>query len=674
MSIDANFIFFFHRFILHFPQKMEAFVLLLGVFLMLQTISFGFSESSNENILLDSPTDNAEKTSNKMLRIGMFGWETKRKERLLYSLLDSPPIIRSGNDTHEEELFSPGTTYKFIPPLNTSLSENHPIMQFEKKKTSIHKNDAAFLMIDELSFMNEQLLLSDMIDCMGSLHYPLLNATTTTTSRPLIVVVYSGAESLLPKVQALLKEAWTHCQMNGLVADALDGDFFTTVQTRFILAPSGLGAGQRLSPVATEAVKNLLGEVAQHLPTSTVETTNKQSTIRPLRRKKPVSPESQAIMEVFQEAVQVGLQKAVRLVNDERAEYFAALNQLQRDPAKFSGLLEDIILQSFASIDAFVADSGVGAKKLSAGVRTALRREVLVRIFKSFAPLFQRQVQLIKQTHIEEFNELTNGENLPITVFIDEDMQAVQRQTSASFARHVRLLVPRHRDITSLVRGELYWTATNDELELRALLQDFVDRQIARYRVLGVLSRQVRKPVSVSAHALVTHPLGLRDYRQDVLASLGDTFEYDEDIAALASSGSSPSAASSSRYSQLLQKVRPGANAVKENEESNEKSFTPQSPVLIKPKLARELLEQQAQDLQADSQGFSWRALTNRWKLHQVRKQSETAREMLMFPLCIKNPAVPMTCSPEKRAMRRGVAVPQFDHEREIRGPERYTH
>ena len=156
----------------------------------------------------------------------------------------------------------------------------------------------------------------------------------------------------------------------------------------------------------------------------------------------------------------------------------------------------------------------------------------------------------------------------------------------------------------------LSWDSKFDVYELKELFDTFITERETLAKISGVLRRD-RIPLEISFHTFFSHPLG-RDYRQDVVTA----FDGDQPF-----------------YDPKLAKAK---------------------DILVKPTLARSILKEQ----------LSNKKVFNNF----TRTDSEFAREMLMFPLSIKNPAVPLLSAKG----RRKVSVPKKDVTRKETGPERY--
>lgn len=154
------------------------------------------------------------------------------------------------------------------------------------------------------------------------------------------------------------------------------------------------------------------------------------------------------------------------------------------------------------------------------------------------------------------------------------------------------------------------WNTKFDVYQLDKIFSDFIQSKKEEAQIQGVVQRDERKPVDISFHLFLNHPFG-RDYRQDPIGlSPRDKPFYEEDL-------------------------------------SNIKD------VLVKPVLAREILKEELKK----SKRFG--------KLRS--KDSEFAREMLMFPLSIKNPNVALMGS----RSRKRASPPKKDLSRASEGPER---
>lgn len=211
--------------------------------------------------------------------------------------------------------------------------------------------------------------------------------------------------------------------------------------------------------------------------------------------------------------------------------------------------------------------------------------EVKSQIYAMLLPFFRRHVQLARVESAKSFNAKA-GDDLAITTDIMTDLERIRDDTMREFKKACDALQPAGAPST--------WTYEFDVKQLRMSLDEYLESREAQAKLVGVLPRG-RKPVDVSIHYFANHPLG-KDYRQDALTlSDKDVVMYDAGVA---------------------------------------KARTPS----IHPSLARAKLKRKEK-----SNSFSM--LESR----RIKGDSEFAREMLMFPLSIKNPDVPLSAGRAKK-------------------------
>ena len=214
-------------------------------------------------------------------------------------------------------------------------------------------------------------------------------------------------------------------------------------------------------------------------------------------------------------------------------------------------------------------------------------RDMTTQIYTMLHPFFRRHVQLARVEAAKAFNAAV-GDDLAITIDIMNDLRDIRDKTIRNFESACVSLLPSSAPRT-------LWSYKFDVEQLRYSLNEYLETREAQARLVGVLPKG-RKPIDVSVHFFANHPLG-KDYRQDSL-TLGtrDSVEFDPKLA---------------------------------------KST---SVTTISPSEARSVLKRKA-----DSASLGWmdRART--------KEESEFAREMLMFPLSIKNPEVPLATGRAKK-------------------------
>jgi hypothetical protein len=145
-----------------------------------------------------------------------------------------------------------------------------------------------------------------------------------------------------------------------------------------------------------------------------------------------------------------------------------------------------------------------------------------------------------------------------------------------------------------------------------------------------VLPRGLRAPIDLSFHTFLLHPLG-RDYRADALGMRPkDTPFYDSRLAG--------------------EQKRSGVVSAID---------------------VRRKMQNKVSGLEKTARAGGFGGLLSRRELGAAKVESEFAREMMMFPLSIKNPEVPMASG--RAAPRKKVTIPQAkDQTRHLTGPERF--
>lgn len=221
------------------------------------------------------------------------------------------------------------------------------------------------------------------------------------------------------------------------------------------------------------------------------------------------------------------------------------------------------------------------------------------------APFFRHQISLVRQESIKFFNTAAVDE-IAISVKIIDDLSEAKRKAIKKFTSDINDLIPK--------AARSSWDISFEVYQLNDIFDDYIEGRRIQSQLQGVLPRG-RKPIDISMHYFLNHPFG-RDYRQDPLG-----FNEKDKIVF-------------------------------------EKSLVDSKDVLVHPDLARPTLVEQAK---VDS-------FAQKYGRRNLQSDSEFAREMLMFPLSIKNPSVPLMSG---RSRRRG-GPPKKDATRESSGPERF--
>jgi hypothetical protein len=298
---------------------------------------------------------------------------------------------------------------------------------------------------------------------------------------------------------------------------------------------------------------------------------------------------------------------AMRWARDKANE---SLQRLQKVEAanEFAPFVERLIQGAISEMRMSVGKAG-GASETALKLAEA---DISRTIFSMLVPIYRRQVQLVRQEAAKAFNAAV-GDELETTIFIAKDLSEAKYNAMKSFSNDVKKLIPEGAPMTT-------WNMVFDQKQLVESLDEYIESRIDQLKIVGVLSRG-RKPIDLRFDVFVPHPLG-RDYRQDPLAagnSIDEAF-FDEDLS---------------------------------------RAPTP----IVHPSIVRSILES-PEGKNATQYNKGW------FRSSLGKKESEFAREMLMFPLSIKNPGVSLMAS--RQTKRKASAPPKRDTTRELLGPERF--
>jgi hypothetical protein len=212
--------------------------------------------------------------------------------------------------------------------------------------------------------------------------------------------------------------------------------------------------------------------------------------------------------------------------------------------------------------------------------------EVANQIFAMLLPFYRRHVQLARVESAKAFNAKA-GDDLAITGEIMSDLKRIRDDTINRFKTSCGELVPSGAPAST-------WNYDFDIKQLQMSLEEYLDSREAQAKLVGVLPRG-RKPFDVSVHYFASHPLG-KDYRQDALSlAESDRVKFDEGLAKTEINSVNPSQA----RARLQDTIKSG-------------------PLSIFQRI-------------------------------KAKRESSFAREMLMFPLSIKNPDVPLSAGRAKK-------------------------
>mmetsp|Transcript_203 Transcript_203/g.253 ORF Transcript_203/g.253 Transcript_203/m.253 type:complete len:617 (+) Transcript_203:103-1953(+) len=298
---------------------------------------------------------------------------------------------------------------------------------------------------------------------------------------------------------------------------------------------------------------------------------------------------------------------AMRWARDTANESLVRLQKVEA-ANEFAPFVEKLIQGAISQMRMSVEKSGGGSETALMLAEADISRT----IFSMLVPIYRRQVQLVRQEAAKAFNAAV-GDELETTIFIANDLSEAKYNAMKSFTTDVKQLIPKGAPMST-------WNMAFDQKQLVESLDEYIESRIDQLKIVGVLSRG-RKPIDLRFDVFVPHPLG-RDYRQDPLAagnSIDEAF-FDEGLTRVP---------------------------------------TP----IIHPSIVRSILES-PEGKEATKSNKGW------FKSSLGKKESDFAREMLMFPLSIKNPGVSLMAS--RQTKRKASAPPKRDSTRELLGPERF--
>lgn len=329
-------------------------------------------------------------------------------------------------------------------------------------------------------------------------------------------------------------------------------------------------------------------------------------------------PENSALLQQSggMEACREGVSSALTWARKGATASIEKLKELQ-SKGEFAVFVENLMNGAIDVFKADIANSQLANDgKISPSVIKIAEQDLRSSIMAMMLPFFRHQAQLIRQAIIDEFNEVA-VEEIELSVNILQDLHAAKQKSLRDFAKRLKSLVP-----ASMRGGNLpsSWNTDYDVQQLRDVLEDYIHTREVQSKLQGILPRD-RKPIEISFHTFFTHPFG-RDYRQEVISTRGEDFLFDE-------------------------------VAAKEKD------------VTVSPAIARAILKRTADEASSGENIF----FSNSDK-RSLQKNAEFAREMLMFPLSIKNPGVPLMGSGRRRKGADG--PPKKDVNRERLGPDRF--
>jgi len=624
------------------------------------------------------------------IKVSAVGFNTERSDSILQSLLARSPASVEGGDLHDLKVFATSESRSVASDGNNTDSAQQPQIQKQKPLVAAFKHpqnysssDASFVFLDNVDLLNENTVLERFQESFRAL---LGNGRKSP-----LIIVFTGIASAAEHVEYLLKEAWLLLdkdEVNETGGRMLkrDANLFGMFDVQIILTPFNLREGETINPRAVEAVdeallsvpSSQLRELSEFLPEvgedgvvvgsaapMDTSSSSSSSSIRANPRK------TRGI-----EATQAGVAEAVDWAMSAANASIARLNAME-PPEHFAGYIENLVRSAqqvlrqqhrhYASSTSSTSSSKDASGDatgvvMSPSVLAIADQDLAAKIFSRMLPFYKRQIQLLRNAAANRFNEQVS-EEVEVSINILEDLQEIRDLTLRNFSQCVRRLTPRGAPRSR-------WSADFEVFELAQTLDEYLAGREAFYRLSGVLSRGIRAPIDVSFHVLALHPLGLRDYRQDALGYTyrprADQVLYD---AALASEqqqqqqgAASPAAAKRAIAAARTAAAKGGARAIPPTMVSAAEART---------KLQRKVTTIEQAHKQSPPTGLG--VLAARAELRASRQDSEFAREMLMFPLSVKNPGVPMAAGRSGSRKASSGGAPKKNTQRMVLGPERFV-
>ena len=533
------------------------------------------TESADLDVLpTENPNDDIDRS---MLYIQIAGGSTNSYVNFVRGLLGNPAPVETG----KENTFQSG--------------DGSYLLQIENKLTSVGQADVAFCFIGQDIVVDESKTVQSLSNAIRSL-------------RPLgqkmpFVIAYSGPTSAIGRLENMLRQAW-------LVADTFDHrpiSLYEAIDVKVVLTPQFLEESPgSLSDSAVKAVSEIVREI---LPNArSFSDLSKGFHIveekQHIEMKKTSSYQDiDAVIEARNQALQEVLQFANKSIDQ--------LNKFEGS-SKFSNLIEDFIQFGNSKFSQLLLSTN--QSNLAKDVLVMEKEFLVGEILERLQAFFRRQVNLIRVEIAKEFNRQV-ADDLEITVHVMEDLQQFRNKALSRFRKSVSELLPKSAKLIKCTA----WNADTDLLEFQHTLDDYNEGREAGFKALGVLPRGDRKPIDISFHMFLAHPLG-RDYRQDILSARDrDELVFDESLTPLT------------------------------------------SKLFVHPVTARKELQKIIQD------GSELKH--KKGQIANLKRKSEFAREMLMFPLSVKNPDVAMNGNRRKRKGSKSIL--KKDPMREEFGPER---
>jgi hypothetical protein len=431
----------------------------------------------------------------------MGGFHSYRSNKLLQSMLSNPEIQMDAsydNNNYKLQLLNINDQMKIL----LSNDDNY------------HDYDLAFVYIKNYELINDNVILERFQLCFESI-------IECSNSRTPLVIIFSGLSEEADKVEYLLKEAWVLLDKDKYRGRIKDDSLFTKFDVQIILTPPSYD-GESVNIEAIKAVRDALDEVSiygkpvqnylqaikykdnstfmshnNNNLTSQIETVTKDKNNNnddDKRKKKNSSVNNVIGIELLPSAVSHALDWALKATNDS----IVRLNKLER-PENFAGFIENLIKASNdvlsdefkaayasntsrgGSISISSNNSSIATKSFSydySNVLTIARQELNSKIYLRLAPLYKRQVQLLRNEVANVFNDIVTNK-IEVSIYVMEDLYEARDKTVSNFTSLLHRLTPKNAPKSR-------WNADFEVFELKQTLDDFLATRKSSYQLSGM--------------------------------------------------------------------------------------------------------------------------------------------------------------------------------------------
>ena len=420
----------------------------------------------------------------------MGGFHSYRSNKLLQSMLSNPEIQM---DTSYDN-----NNYKL-----QLLNINDQMKILLSNDGNYHDYDLAFVYIKSYELINDNVILERFQLCFESI-------IECSNSRTPLIIIFSGLSEEADKVEYLLKEAWVLLDKDKYRGRIKDDSLFTKFDVQIILTPPSY-EGESVNIEAIKAVRDALDEVSIYSKpvqnylqaikykdnnnnvTSQIETTTKDKNYNDEKKKKKKNSSVNNVVgiELLPSVVSHALNWALKATNDS----IVRLNKLER-PENFAGFIENLIKASndvlsdefkaaYASNTSRGGSSSNNSSKATqtsscdySNVLAIARQELNSKIYLRLAPLYKRQVQLLRNEVANVFNDIVTNK-IEVSIYVMEDLYEARDKTVSNFTSLLHRLTPKNAPKSR-------WNADFEVFELKQTLDDFLATRKSSYQLSGM--------------------------------------------------------------------------------------------------------------------------------------------------------------------------------------------